>query len=255
MNNFHKKNCRLIILTALGAERKILVGKAMKGEGATRIIQCGMGCRGVFDVGLGLSEGTIIGSIGLSGGLAPDVPPGTIILGESIHNHCRQPDCLQPHYQLDSHLVDLMESILNRQGICYRRGSLFCVPEPLLFHTAKANAYKRTGALAVDMESAGAAEAAMRQGVPFFCLRVVCDPAERTLAGELFNGVDEEGNSKPFRLLGALCRRPQLITDLWRMARDYSRAATGMGRAWEAIEKPLLDFASPHISQRSSRNA
>lgn len=242
MNNFHKKHCRLIILTVIGAERKILVGKAMKAEGTTRIIQCGMGCRGVFDVGLGLSEGTIIGSIGLSGGLAPGLPPGTIVLVESIHNHCRQPDYLQPRYQLDSHLVDLMESVLNSQGIECRRGSLLCASQPLFSVQDKAAAYFKTGAIAVDMESAGAAEAAMRLGLPFFCLRVICDPAERTLAGELLNGVDEKGNSRPFRLLGALCRRPRLIADLWRMVGDYSRAATGMGRAWEVIEKPLLDI-------------
>ena len=147
--------------------------------------------------------------------------------------------------------MDMLEAVLKEQGIGYRRGMVLCVDEPLLTPADKARAHGRTGALAVDMESAAVAEVALQKGTPFFCLRVICDPAERGVERELLQGVDYRGNSRPFHLMAAVCRRPRLVGGLLRMAGDFSQAAAGMRRAWDVIRQPLLDFSSAESSARS----
>ncbi len=238
MNNFCQQPL-LTILTALAAERKIL---ASRPAGDISIVQCGMGCESAYKKASGLVGQTILGSIGVSGAMALGLAPGTVILADNICTQCLQPAYLQRSYRLNVALVDMLEAVLNEQGIGYRRGMVLCVDEPLLTPVDKAKAHGRTGALAVDMESAAVAEAALQKGTPFFCLRVICDPAWRGLEQALLAGIDNRGNSRPFHLVAAVCRRPRLVGSLVRMAGDFSRAAAGMARAWEVIRQPLLDF-------------
>ena len=248
MNNFHKQPPPLTILTALAAERKILANPPVAD---ITIHQCGMGCESAYKQAPRLPAGTILGNIGVSGGMAPGLGPGTIILVDGICNQCFRPACLKASYQPDVALVDMLEAVLREQGIDYRRGTVLCVDEPLLTPADKAKAHDRTGALAVDMESAGVAEAALRMGLTFFCLRVVCDPAQRGVARELLQGVDDRGNSRPFHLLATVCGHPRLFSGVLRMAGDFSRAATGMRRAWHVIRQPLLDCSTAESATRS----
>ena len=248
MNNFHKQPPLLTILTALAAERKILANPP---AADITIRQCGMGCESAYRQVSELSAGTMLGNIGVSGGMAPGLAPGTIILVDGIYNQCFRLSCLKKSYHLNVALMDMLEAVLREQGIGYRRGMVLCVDEPLLTPADKAKAHDRTGALAVDMESAGVAEAALRKGLPFFCLRVICDPAKRGVERELLQGVDDRGNSRPFHLMAAVCRQPRLFFGLLRMAGDFSQAAAGMRRAWDVIRQPLLDFSSAESAARS----
>jgi adenosylhomocysteine nucleosidase len=146
------------------------------------------------------------------------------------------------------YLVDALEKVLQENMIPFRRGSLLCTNDPITLPEAKAAAWQQSGALAVDLESAGAAEAAARAGLPFFVFRVVCDPAGRRLVRELFAGVDSQGNSCPAHLLKPLARRPWLLVSLCRMARDFSVALASMERVWRVIRQPLVEQASSRIS-------
>ncbi|HHD62881.1 MAG TPA: hypothetical protein ENK96_00635 [Desulfobulbaceae bacterium] len=243
MKNLHHTDPVLTILTALAAERKILDETGTAEKSNIEIIQCGMGCPAVLKTVSRMQRPTMIGSIGVSGGLAPALAPGTVILGDTILNSCRRPSFLKDIYRSDVEIIEFLASTMNGQGIDYQLGSLLCASQPLLSARDKAAAFLETGALAVDMESAGAAEAARTFGVPFFCLRVVCDPADRALDEQLLVGVDGRGNSRLLRLLGVICRHPRLVGRLLTMVGDFSRAAGSMGQVWKAIRRPLVDFA------------
>jgi len=243
MKNLHHSDPVLTILTALGAERKILEATGAAEKSNIEIVQCGMGCPAVFNAVSRIEAPTMIGSIGVSGGLAPALAPGTVILGDTIMNSCRRPSSLKDVYRPDAEIIEFLESTMSGQGIDYQRGSLLCASQPLLSAQEKAAAYLKTGALAVDMESAAAAEAARHFGVPIFCLRVVCDPAYRALDEQLLIGVDGQGNSRLLRLLGVICRHPRLVGRLFTMAGDFSRATSAIGQVWKAIRRPLVDFA------------
>jgi adenosylhomocysteine nucleosidase len=230
-----------VILTALAAEKKALTGTP-DGRNAARILQCGPGCATMAAQGPLPPGSTAVGSIGVSGGLVPGAEPGTIVLGEEIRNRDPLPG-LAARYDCDPELVELLQSALEADNIPLLRGTLLCVEAPLVSDVEKAEAYRATGALAVDMESAGAAEVAARAGLPFFCLRVICDPAQRSLAPELFVGVDARGNSRPGRVAAMLLRRPWLLPQLITMARDFSGACRGLARAWESVRGPLARHA------------
>ncbi len=254
MDYISRQSPKVIILTALAAEAKALAGRKKntpKGDrlGTGRqdcladeasIIKCGVGRDKMLAVAAPqLEKNAIVGNIGVSGGLAPELVPGTVILGDRIITAENYNTTYQDSYIPDSRLLEILELVLREYGLSYRRGPLLCTPQPLGQIAAKAAAYKETGALAVDMESAGAAEAARQARSPFFCIRVICDPAERKLERQLLAGVDDHGNNRPRRLLVPLLRRPLLVIPLLRMARDFSLALAGMKLVWTVTQGPL----------------
>jgi len=264
METNRRADVLLTLLIALGAEAKVLAPSSKQGKekntvvpvrygcgGSTRIIQCGIGRDAVVRVGASrVHTGTIIGTIGVSGGLAPDLIPGTVIVGEQIvtHGDRESSSLYRASYAANRKLVDFLEATLRDNMISCRRGTLLCAHDPIALPEDKAEAFVKTGALAVDLESAGAAEVAERAGLPFFALRVICDPAERRLAGALFAGVDSRGNNRPARLVKPLLRRPWLLVSLCRMARDFSAALASMKKAWRVVQQPLLEQARSQVS-------
>ena len=261
----------LTMLTALAAEAEALTRhtKTRKGKnklvpirqgcgGSTAIIQCGIGRDAVLRIGAPQLQQTILaGNIGISGGLAPDTEPGMVIVGEQVlaDNNELQSSPYRDSYAANQAIVALLEASLQKNAIPCRRGSLLCVQQPITRAEDKAAAYLKTGALAVDMESAGAAEAVRWAGIPFFSIRIICDPARREIAGELFVGVDSQGNSRPARLIRPLLRRPWLIAQLVSMARDFSCALTAMEQVWSVVEQPLVDHAVARSSGTGSRGS
>jgi hypothetical protein len=115
-------------------------------------------------------------------------------------------------------------------GLRIHDGAVACVSGPVLTSRAKAELGRRTGALAVDMESAAVARAAKELHKPFFCLRVICDPLHRSLHEALLAGLDDRGTSRPGRLALALVQRPWLLTTFLGMLRDYNQAAATLTR-------------------------
>jgi adenosylhomocysteine nucleosidase len=267
MDYIRQQSTDLIILTALAAEAEALIGrKKYRHEGnmvvfrqhvpensTASVIQCGIG----RDTLLGtaarqLKKPAIVGNIGVSGGLAPDLAPGTVILGDRILTSEKNDTTYQDIYIPDGPLLDFLESVLRKNGLPYRRGSLLCTQQPLDSIADKAAAYQKTGALAVDMESAGAAEAARQALSPFFCIRIICDPAGRKVAKKLLAGVDSRGNSRPMRLINPLVRHPWLFIPLMKMAGDFTLALAGMKRVWKVVQKPLVDYAESSSATRTS---
>ena len=254
MDDNSRSAAGLTILTALAAEAETLAGRKKKTKEetifvlenrspngkVTTIVQCGIGSDTLLRVALPqLHDTLIVGNIGLSGGLAPDLEPGTVILGDQIlcstHLHGEYSGIYTPSIKL----LDNLESTLKKNGFPYRRGSLLCSSNPIENPKNKAEAYLKTGALAVDMESAGAAEAARQAGLPFFCIRIVCDPARRRVEEKLFMGVDKEGNNQPIQLIIPLIREPWLLIQLFMMARDFSSGLSGMRQVWKLIRNSL----------------
>ena len=266
MNNISRTPAPLTILTALAAEAQTLIGhkknkkkqnmfspgQHFSENSATEIIQCGIGRDALLRVAAPqLKNSSIIGNIGVSGGLASDLKPGTVILGNRILNNENHDTSYQDVYTPSTRLLAFLESILKKNNVPYKSGPLLCTLQPVDSPDDKSAAYLKTGALAVDMESVGAAEAARQAGLPFFCIRVVCDPAGRRLEKKLFAGVDSRGNSRPMRLLNPLIRRPWLLTYLFMMAQDFSQALTGMRQVWNVVQKPLADLAVSNSAARS----
>lgn len=89
---------------------------------------------------------------------------------------------------------------------------------------------QRHGALAVDMESAVAAELCQQHDIPFACLRVISDDVHTPLTPDLEKIVDN-GRISLWLLAKKLIRSPSLAVELLRLGRQTRHAANRLGEA------------------------
>jgi adenosylhomocysteine nucleosidase len=85
-------------------------------------------------------------------------------------------------------------------------------------------------ALAVEMESAAFAQRCVQAGVPFACVRAISDTVDTPLSPELVTLL-AGGSASPWRVVKALARRPSLLPELMRLARDTKLASQQLGLA------------------------
>lgn len=148
-------------------------------------------------------------SFGLAGGLDPGLHPGALLVpAEVLADDGRWP---------------------TDPALCARLGgatpgALFGDGAILATAAAKQALHRRTGTVAVDLESAAVARAAARHGLPFAVLRAVCDPASRDLPRAALVALDTQGRIGPLRVAGAVLSRPWEIPALIALGQDAARA-------------------------------
>jgi hopanoid-associated phosphorylase len=120
-----------------------------------------------------------------------------------------------------------------------RRGPLAGLDAPLAARAAKARLQQQSGALAVDMESHAAALAAQRLGLPFAALRVVLDPAWRSLPPCALAAMREDGGTDLAALLRELARAPGQLGPLTLLAADAWRARRSLRRVRAQLDAAL----------------
>ena len=91
---------------------------------------------------------------------------------------------------------------------------------------------RRPKPAAVSLPPHLAAQAAFfaQAGIPFACLRAISDEVGTTLSPTL-ESLLSGGSASPWRVLLALARRPGMLPELLRLARDTKRAAQQLGLA------------------------
>jgi adenosylhomocysteine nucleosidase len=85
------------------------------------------------------------------------------------------------------------------------------------------------GAVAVDMESAAVAKVCASRGIPFGAVRVISDDVDTCLSPQLVSLLSGSRVSL-LRVLGNVIRSPNLIPQLWRLARNTRLAARQLGQ-------------------------
>jgi len=163
-------------------------------------------------------------SFGIAGGLDPALPPGTaIIAGAIIAGVERWPADTAWRDRLAARLPDA------------QLGDLAGVDLPVMTQADKQALAAATGALAVDMESHIAARLAAAHGLPFAALRVICDPAGRTIPPAAIAGMREDGGTALGAILLALLRAPGQLPAMMRLAADARTAFGVLGRCRRAL--------------------
>lgn len=152
-------------------------------------------------------------SFGIAGGLAPGLRAGTVIVADAVTDG-------DTVWTSDAEWRARLHRVLPRA----QRGLLVGVDGAVSEKADKAVLHVRHGALAADMESHVAARLAARHGVPFMALRVVADPAERSLPRAALVGMRPDGSTDVGAVLRALARRPRELPGLIQTALD-ARAA------------------------------
>jgi adenosylhomocysteine nucleosidase len=203
------------------------IGVAQARESARRALQT-------------LGRPRLVISTGVAGALAPDLRAGDMVIA----------DRLLLEESPDSSFVEVarmapdgersVRDALGRTGLTIATGPLLTAGWLLAGVEAKRAAFGRTGAIAVDMESAVLAAEIAGAGIPFVCVRAVMDEAGDEIPGAELP--DATGHVAPLRAAAYFIRNPAALAGVPATLRKLSRATASIAAALEAlcIEPPLL---------------
>jgi len=168
-------------------------------------------------------------SLGFAGGLADGLRPGDLVCPGVVimdDGQAGQPFAVDPAQAA-------VAAALAAAHMPLSGGSLLSVDSPLRTPEAKRAAHRRTGAVVVDMEAAGVAEAAEGLGIPWLAIKSVVDVVDEPLPGFLFGCTTPRGDLRWRGVLWNLAvgsRRRALR----RLARASRLAAVALQRGLEA---------------------
>lgn len=156
-------------------------------------------------------------SFGVAGGLDPSLKAGDIVVASEVTAG-------------DARWfagLSLSESHIARAAVGRRRvvrGVLAGAEEVIVAQARKAALHLTTGAAAVDMESHIAAAYAAEYGLPFAALRVISDPAHRTLPTLAKNAIKPNGDVDLAMILRGVARNPRVLRGLVSTGIEFNRA-------------------------------
>lgn len=177
-------------------------------------------------------------SFGVAGGLAPQLAPGTCVIGSEILDggERRVTDA-----RWSQRLLRTIPGSIH--------GAIVGVREPIAHADAKRALHEETGAIAVDMESHVVARAACEHGVPVAAIRVIVDPVKRTIPRSALAGAQPDGTIDPFAVMLSLARNPRDFLGLARMAFDTRAARATLVRG-SALLGPGLGLVTTGARRR-----
>jgi len=166
-----------------------------------------------------LDPATIRGviSFGVAGGLDPSLRSGDVVVATEVTSGDTR--WLAGLSLSEPQIASLA---LGRRRIV--RGGLAGVEEVVVAQSSKAALRSETGAAAVDMESHIAAAYAAENELPFAALRVIADPASRTLPALARSAIKPNGEIDLRKILGGLARNPKALRALVSTGLDFNRA-------------------------------
>jgi len=211
------------------------------------VVRSGPGIRNAQRAGRWLvsSHAAIIGSVGVSGGLSPRLGKGDLVLADEII--LWNGETYERAWKSDASSVIPLFVALQENRVPVKHGRILTTKRPALTLREKAVHFRETGALAVDMESAGVAEEAKKAGIPFFALRAVCDPADMTIPHFISDCLDSNGNIRSTYLCGQLLKNPFGVVALLGLQRCFTLAVRHLKVAWEGrpLQQVLLRVMTP----------
>jgi hopanoid-associated phosphorylase len=163
-------------------------------------------------------------SFGLAGGLDPALAPGAILIPREVIADDGTALATDVAW-----CAQLAQALARHRPVVH--GRLLTSPRALGSVSEKADAFRRTGAAAVDMESSGVARVAEAHRLPFIVLRVIVDGASDALPRALALIADSGGPLRWGRLIGHLAFAPQEVLALLRLAGRYGTARRALRAA------------------------
>lgn len=182
---------------------------------------------------------TAVLSIGFSGALAGQLEVGDLVLASELIGTDPAGNEIEPAiYQPNQGLLRAATEALNATSLRVVSGPTATTPGIITTPANKQDLGRRTGAIAVDMESYWVARLASERGLPFLALRAISD-AQADLVPALHQVLDADGNPGVRRLVPHLIREPGSLVALLRLARNAGRArrtlTTGVACAVAAL--------------------
>ena len=170
-------------------------------------------------------------SFGVAGGLSPDLEPGTCVIGSSIVSGTDRINRIDTHGDWSKNLLRAIPGAVG--------GTLYGSYGPVTHPRTKAALYKKTGAIAVDMESHIVGGVAAAHGLPMAAVRVITDPAARALPPSVLAAMRPSGAVDVAALVWSLLKRPCDLPALMRLALDAHAARATLVRGRKLLDSSL----------------
>jgi hopanoid-associated phosphorylase len=176
-------------------------------------------------------------SFGVAGGLDPALRPGDRIVATAVLS---EEGLLATDPQWSRYAARMLPGSVE--------GAVLGVTDPLPDPSLKALAYRRTGAVAVDMESHIVARIAVANHVPLLAIRVVTDPAQRVVPRSALAALRPDGSISILRMLRSLIAAPRELSLLWKAMADFQIARAALR---DATVQLGCEFAHPRSNKQA----
>ena len=188
--------------------------------------------RKLHELARGGARGII--SFGVAGGLSPSLSPGDVIVPSTVVT-AKSSFPTDPRWS---------QSLQNAIKHATSGMHVFASDATVMTVLEKEALWHGTGAVAVDMESGAAAEVAEHHGLPFAVLRVIIDPAHRTVPVSATAGARDDGTTDAFAVIRSLVKRPRELGEIVRLADDARKANKSLLRCRQALG-PFFSLLDP----------
>jgi adenosylhomocysteine nucleosidase len=234
------------VVAALDVEARTLGPRTRRRDGlyevgdGTLLAVSGMGCIAAAAAAGALVDAgaTALISWGLAGGLDPGLQAGTICLPGAIVSRDGAV------FATDVHWREILTAAIGER-LAVVGGRLLDSAVVIEGAAGKAAAFAETGAVAVDMESAGVAKTAALRRLPFVAVRAIVDTAGDTIPG-VVGAATSDGRVRFARLLLGILRSPRQIAPLMRLAQRYRAAARALRAVARTGALAPLAFGAAH---------
>jgi adenosylhomocysteine nucleosidase len=197
--------------------------KCVRPELAVRVVHTGMGSEKAvprLKAAINQYRPSRIILSGFAGALHPDWRAGDLVIARNLSS---------------GEWLERIGEVALAPGV--RIGELFTAGEVIDSPRAKAGLRARTGADAVDMESAALHRAATDAGIPVLTVRSISDDAHSDLVvpAVLLAGAAEHGVAGTTRLIAWVLSHPSKWVDFSRFVRNSKRAQLALSRVAQFV--------------------
>jgi adenosylhomocysteine nucleosidase len=221
---------RIGIVMALAAEAACLVrppapGAPLAIDDVFSLVLCGSGPqRARRGAELLIAAGTdALLSLGFAGGLSPAIVPGALLLPHTVIAPTRR-------FDTTGAWRSRVAEQLRGAALPVHEGMLLAADKIVAEAPAKTELRGRTGADAVDMESAAILEIAEQRGLPALVLRVALDASDMDIPAAVIRHSDPYGRVRLLPLIAEFLRQPASVASLIRLAAGYRAAHATLRR-------------------------
>jgi adenosylhomocysteine nucleosidase len=180
-------------------------------------------------------------STGVAGALVPALKAGELVIADRMLLVEEQDGGVQDAsfnevVRISADTLQIAQAALQRAGMAFATGALLTMHRVMTGAAARNAAHARSGALAVDMESAVIAMEAESAGAPFVCVRAIMDEFDDEIPGAELP--DESGRVAPLKAAAYFLKNPASLALIPGVLKKLNRATGSIAAAVAAISIP-----------------
>jgi len=171
-------------------------------------------------------------SWGCAGALDPQLKPGDLIIPKFIQTQSSK--TLSTHTLLRTKIINTLANQTYFEGTLLETLSIVASAEE------KSTLFNEKSAIAVDMESAAAAEICQKENIPFIAIRTIVDPASFDIPSAINHSMTPEGNVSLAKLIFYIICHPSELISLIQLGQHFKAANKKLSQI-----SPLLAQVAP----------